>query len=188
MMKKSNHKENKSASYESLSKQYDDDELAESFVFPSQLEGEEKEAAHTEFLKLRMELLKNMTSEEIMFGELTRMKLLQNDYFKSDSYDTGMSFTAQLKDYMRITRKSQAELCTDIGIEKTKLSKLVNGKIRPNAELMFRLEKHSQNTVPALNWYRVYLKDLEQELKENTELKQAQYKFVKSSINLGKAG
>lgn len=187
-MKKNNHKDNKSASYESLSKEYSDEELSESFVFPSQLEGDEKKAAHAKFLKMRMELLKNMTPEEIMFGELIRMKLLQSDYFKTDSYDPGLSFTAQLKEYMRITRKSQSELCSDIGIEKTKLSKLVNGKLKPNVELMFRLEKHSQNTIPALNWYKTYLKDLEKELNDNIELKQAQYRFVKSSIDLGKAG
>lgn len=122
-----------------------------------------------------------------MFSQLMRMKLRQDDYFKEDRYEAEMSFTAQLREYMKITNRNQAKLCDEISVEKTKMSKIINGKLKPNSELMFRLERHSENLLPALNWYRLHQKDTEQELLKNTALKTAQYELV-SGIDLGRIG
>ena len=66
----------KEPTYEDLSKIYTDKEIAESFVFRSTRTAEEKEAADEEFRKLRFEQLKNMSEEQVLKGELLRMKLL----------------------------------------------------------------------------------------------------------------
>lgn len=50
--------------YEELSKIYTDEEIADSMVLRSTLSDEEREVAHKEFLKVRMERLKNMSESD----------------------------------------------------------------------------------------------------------------------------
>ena len=69
----------KEPSYEDLRKELSDEEIAESFVFRSTLNAEEKKQADEEFRKLRFERLKEMSDEQILQSELMRMKLLMKD-------------------------------------------------------------------------------------------------------------
>ena len=188
MNKNNLHKDNKGASYEVLSKQYSDKELAESFVFPSSLNDKERREAHAEFLKIRQAQLNAMSDEELMYGALLRMKYLINDYLDQDDYDERYSYANQLREYIKITRRSQKVLSDELGIDKTKLSKLLKEKINPSIELCFRLEKHSDTILSARLWYRLYLKQLEQELVKKDKVRRDEYEQVKGSISLGLTG
>ncbi|MEL7220756.1 MAG: helix-turn-helix transcriptional regulator, partial [Bacteroidota bacterium] len=92
------------------------------------------------------------------------------------------------QEYIKTTRRNQKELSHELGIDKTKLSKLLKEKINPSIELCFRLEKHSDTILSAKLWYRLYLKQLEQELVKKDEIRKAEYEQVKGSISLGLTG
>ncbi len=61
----------KEPTYEDLRKKYSDEEIAESFVFRSTMNAAEQAEADQEFRKIRFELLKNMSDEQVLHGEFT---------------------------------------------------------------------------------------------------------------------
>lgn len=174
--------------YEELSRQYTPQELAEAFVFPGERTEEKGKVIYQELEKLRVERLRNMTEEEVMFDGLLRMKYRIEDYVKSSSHHSEFSFGNQLKEYLRITHRSQAELSDEIDLDKTRMSKLINDKIKPSLELCYRLEKHSDNIISAKHWFKLYLKELEKTLEMSPEMRENEYRRVKSSLSLGMTG
>lgn len=173
--------------YEELSKQYTDEEIAESFVFRSTLSKAEKQAADEELRKLRFEALKSMSDEQILQGELIRMKLLMQDYFIQPEYLNEFSFANQLKRYIHLLNKSMVAFATDIGIHKTKLSRVINEKENPNVDLMYRLEHHSDYMIPATYWYKLHSRKLEEEIRKNDEKRSVEYKKVKNRLSFKKS-
>ncbi len=172
--------------YEKFKAQYSKEELVESFIFPSSLSPEEKKKAEEEFRKLRMEKLKNRSDAQILHGELMRMKLLIEDYFLQDNYIDSFSFSEQLKNYISLLKKPHHEFAADIGIHKTKLSRILNNKENPNIDIMFRLELHSGAMIPATHWFKLHIKKQENEIRLNKKKRQEENKKVKNKLNFKK--
>ncbi len=172
----------KEPTYEDLRKELSDEEIAESFVFRSTMTAEEKKQADEEFRKLRFERLKEMSDDQILQSELMRMKLLMKDYFKQSAFIPSYSFSSQLKQYMALLKKSSTDFAADLDIHKTKLSRILNDKESPNMELMYRLEHHSSNMIPATYWYRLHSRKLEEDIKLDTEKRAVEYKRVKNQL------
>ena len=166
----------KEPSYEELSKKYSDEEIAESFVFRSTMTEEEQLEADKEFRKLRFELLKNMSDEQVLHGELLRTKYLMQDYFAQDVFLEEYSFSNQLKHYIGLLKKSMVNFASDIGIHKTKLSRIINDKENPNIDLMYRLEQHSGKMLPATYWYKLHSRKIEESIKKDDEKRTQEYK------------
>lgn len=173
----------KEPTYEELSKIYSDKEIAESFVFRSNMTAEEKAIADEEFRKLRFEQLKNMSDEQILKGELLRMKLLMKDYFDQSSFIEEYSFSNQLRKYISLLKKTMVDFSSDIDIHKTKLSRILNNRENPNVELMYRLEHHSGKMIPATYWYRLFAKKQEEEIKNNNDKRIIEYQRVKNELS-----
>lgn len=172
----------KEATYEDLSKIFTDEEIVEGYVFRSTLTAEEQKQADEEFRKLRFESLKAMADEQILLSELMRMKLLMKDYFNQSAFIPSYSFSSQLKQYMGLLKKSSTDFAADLDIHKTKLSRILNDKESPNLELMYRLEHHSNNMIPATYWYRLHSRKLEEDIKMDTEKRAVEYKRVKNKL------
>ncbi|MDX2070987.1 MAG: hypothetical protein SFV55_21335 [Haliscomenobacter sp.] len=49
-------------------------------------------------------------------------------------------------------------------------------------ELMYRLEHHSSNMIPATYWYRLHSRKLEEDIKLDTEKRAVEYKRVKNNL------
>lgn len=173
--------------YEELSKHLSDEEIAEVFVFRSTMTDEERRQADEEFRKFRLERLKEMSDEQILQSELMRMKLLMVDYFKQSAYLESFSFSNQLKQYIDLIKKSQKAFAADLDIHKTKLSRILNDKENPNIELMYRLEHHSNNMIPAIFWFRLYSRKLEEDIKKNKQKRSEEYKRVKNRLKFKKS-
>jgi len=185
-MKKNNQKGK--LTYEELSKTLTDEEMVDAYVLPSELSEEEKKERHAEFKKLRMEQLANMTDEEMLLGELMRMKVQLFDYVSDQVYAEKYSFGNQLKRYLKITGRSQSKFAEEINIHKTALSRIINDKEKPNTDIMYRLEKHSDKMIPANLWYKVHSIKLESEIKKNEIDRKLQYDKVKCTFRLGNTG
>ena len=173
--------------FEDLRKELSDEEIAESFVFRSSMTEVEKEEADKEFRKMRFEQLKNRSDEQILRGELFRMKLLMKNYFKQPGFIESYSFANQLKKYIELLKKTGSDFAKDLDIHKTKLSRIINGKENPNIEMMYRLEHHSGKMIPATYWYKLHSKMLEEDIKVNTEKRAEEYKRVKNQLTFSQS-
>lgn len=172
----------KEPTYEDLSKELSDEEIVESYVFRSTMTSDERKQDDEEFRKLRFESLKNMSDEQILQSELMRMKLLMKDYFQQSAFIASYSFSSQLKKYIDLLKKNRADFAADLDIHKTKLSRILNDKENPNLELMYRLERHSGNMIPANYWYRLHSRKLEEDIKLDTQKRAEEYKRVKNEL------
>jgi transcriptional regulator with XRE-family HTH domain len=172
----------KEPSYEDLSKKYTDEEIAENFVFRSTMSEEEQAEADQEFRKLRFERLKNRSDEQVLHGALLRTKYLMKDYFSQDLFLEEFSFSNQLKKYINLLNKTRADFASDVGIHKTKLSRILNDRENPNIDLMYRLEQHCGKMISATYWYKLHSRKLEEEIKKNEEKRAQEYKKVKNGL------
>lgn len=178
----------KEPSYEDLSRIYTDEEIVESFVLRSTLSEEEKKEAHKEFLKMRMERLKNMTEAEIILSNLMRMKIQIENYIEqNDEYNPRFDFSNQLEEYLSITKRTQKDFAEEIDIHPAQLNRIVRGKENPNVDLLYRIEKHSEGLLKAKILYRLHTMKLESEMVNDEESRLAQYERVKQTISLAKA-
>ena len=168
--------------YKELSEKYTDEEIAESFVFNEDLNPEEQKKVDEEFRRIRMERLKNMSESDILTANLIKIKLRIKDYFKRSKFEEKFSFSNQLKEYIKITKRSNKEIAENLNIHQTKLSRVINGKENPNVELMYRLEEHSGGELPAFYWWRLYSKELEHKIRTDLKKKLEEAKKVKGSL------
>jgi hypothetical protein len=165
-------------------KNYTDQELAEAYIFPSELSEEEKKIADAELKKLRFEQLYKMTDAQKRTADLLRLKFQIEEYLKKGSYSEAFSFAAFLQDYIRIVGKKQIEFAFEINLHPTKLSSILTNKIDPNIALTYRLEKHSNDTIPALFWWRLWIKKIENDIVNDTEMKKREGNKVRSSLSI----
>ena len=75
------------------------------------------------------------------------------------------------------------DFANDLNIHKTKLSRILNNRENPNIELMYRLEHHSGQMIPATYWYRLFTKKQEEDIKLNHEKRKLESKKVKNELN-----
>ncbi len=168
--------------YRELSKQFTDQEIVEGYVFPVDLEEQEKEAIETEFRALRLKALKESTEEQRLLSALMRMKLLIKDYLEQGDFEKEFSFAQQLEQYIKLIGRSQKDFSAEIDLHPTKLSRILNGRDKPNNELVYRLEKHCGNVIPAIYWWKLYAKQLEDEIKTDELLRSIEWGKVKNNL------
>jgi plasmid maintenance system antidote protein VapI len=175
---------NREEVYQELRKEYTDEELADSYIFSVDLPVAEKQAVQEEFVRLRMEHRKNRTPQEKMKSDLFVLKLRMKSYFEKNSYDKEFKFSVQLRNYIQIINRSHIEVAKNLGIHKTKLSRLVNGRDRPNIELMYRLEAHSSQEIPASYWWKLYARELEYTILTDDNKRRVEASKVEDIVNL----
>lgn len=171
-------KKSKEEAYNELRKTYSDEELAESFIFSVEPSAEER----AEFLRLRLERLKNMSEYELIASALFAFKLKIQDYLKRTRFANEFSFANQLREYVRLSGRSNTEIADNLDIHKTKLSRLINGREKPNTELMYRLEEHSGGEIPAHYWWRLHAKEPEHQLRTDFEKRSAEAGKVENPL------
>lgn len=177
----------KEPTYEDLSKIYTDEEIVDSMVLRSTLTEEERKIAHKEFLRIRMERLKNMSESDIILSNLMRMKIQIENYIENDEYDSRFDFSNQLIEYLSITKRSQKVFSQEIDIHTAQLNRIMRGKENPNVDLLYRIEKHSNGILNARKLYRLHTMKLESEMVNDEEKRRVQYDRVKKTLPFAQA-
>ncbi len=168
--------------YKNLQKELSDEEIAEGYLFPENPEPNEKENISHEFRKLRFKALMERTEEQRLLSELMRMKILMREYFEQSRFDHHFSFSKQLEQYIKVLGRSQKEFAQEIDLHPTKLSRLLNDRENPNIELAYRLEAHCGNIIPALYWWRLFAKSIEESIKTDQDKRSFESKKVKNQL------
>lgn len=168
--------------YLELRKHLTDQEIAESYVFPADLEQQEKESIEAEFRALRLKSLQESSDEQKLLAALMRMKLLIKDYLEHSDFEQEFSFARQLEAYIKIIGRSHKDFANEIDLHPTKLSRLLSGRGNPTNELVYRLEKHCGNIIPAIYWWKLYAKQLEDVIRKDELLRNLEWNKVKNNL------
>lgn len=170
--------------YKELKKEFSDEEISDSFIFSIDLPKAEAKEAHEEFMKLRLEKMNSKSKVEIIALDLFTFKLGLKGYFQENKFKEDFTFARQLKKYIEITQRSNIEISRNLGIHKTKLSRIINGRENPNIDLMYRLEEHSGNEIPAFYWWRIYSRELENKIRTDFLKKSEEANKVVNPLNI----
>lgn len=168
--------------YKELKKKYTDEEIADSMLIPQDLSNEEQKIANEELKAFRFKLLRERTEEQRIYSDLLRFKFLMEDYIKKAVYDQENCFGKQLEEYVRILKRTKKSLSEDLDIHYTRLSRIINDREEPNIELMYRLEKHSGNLIPALYWWKLVTKKQEFIIKQDQKTRKKEASRVKNAV------
>ena len=171
-------------SYKKLLKQYTPEELAESFVFPVKLTPKQQKEADRELAEARQKSQAAMTDEQKVYAGLLQLRFQLEDYLKGDQYDPALTFGYFLDRYLQLNHKKKKEFAKEIQIHETLLSHLISNRREPNDSIMIRLELHSNNIIPAIDWYKLAEKEKEHQIRTDNSLRDKESPFVTHSLHL----
>jgi len=168
--------------FEKLEERLSEEEIAESYVIPAELDKEEKEKVLAEFRRMRLTQLGKRTEEDLIFSDLMSLRIMIQEYLRRDEYVPDKSFGSYLTEYIRIVRRTKKEFSEDISIHNTRLSRILNEREEPNIELVYRLEEHSGHLIPALIWWKLIMKKQEYLIKQDEKKRKQEGLKVKNAL------
>jgi len=161
---------------------YSNKELALAQVPPHELSNEEKKQADKQIWEIRKKRLQEMDSDKVSTAELMRLKLKMDKYIASSNYDEQYTFSYFLNEYINSLKQNKQEFSKEISLHNTQLSRLLHNKEEPNKNIFIRLEIHSNKSIPALIWFRVFEKQRELELINDAKLWKTEEKKVRKTF------
>lgn len=171
--------------YNKLRETYSDAEIAEGYMIPETLTDEEAQVEAEAFRKMRFEMLSKRTDEQRMLSEVTRLRIKINEYLKEGVFLESKSFGNILDEYIRILNRSRKVFAEEIDLHYTKLSRIINGKEVPSISLIYRLEQHTAELIPAIYWWKLLTRQQEQAIQADKEQRKIEQKRVKNKLRLG---
>jgi plasmid maintenance system antidote protein VapI len=168
--------------YEELKKKLTDEEIVERYVLPEEISEAERQVVEEEFRSIRMDMLKARSEQQRLLSELMRMKLLIKDYLKTSQYDEAFSFAHQLQAYIKIIDRPKKVFAREIDIHPTRLSRILSGKESANIELVYRLEKHCGQLIPAIYWWKLHARRLEYLIQKDEQKRLEESHKVKNHL------
>lgn len=169
--------------YEEMRKRLTDEEIAESVLIPADLSEAEQKEAEEAFRKIRFERLGQMTEDQKIYADLLQLRFQLEDYVLSRDFDAEKSFAHYLTRYIHIFHKTKKQFAADLAVHVSRLSRLLREKETPNIELMYRLESHSGELIPALLWWKLLSKKQEFEILTNQEQRKLERARVKNAFS-----
>ena len=169
--------------YREMRKTLTDQEIAESTLIPADLTEAEKKENDEALRKIRFERLAQMTSEQKIYADLLQLRFQLEDYLMDSPFEPEKNFAHYLSRYIHIFHKTSKQFAEDLGIHVSRLSRLLNGKEMPNVELMYRLESHSGELIPALLWWKLLAKKQEFDITNNKEQRKVEKGKVKNAFS-----
>jgi len=168
--------------YKELRKEMTDEEIVDSMLIPQDMTEEEKRKSNEEIRAFRFKLLRERTEEQRIYSDLLRFKFLLENYINKEPFTEEKSFGKSIEEYVRILNRTKKSLSEDLDIHYTRLSRLINDREKPNIELMYRLEKHSGNLIPAIYWWKLVAKKQEHIIKQDLKTRKKEGAKVKNGI------
>lgn len=171
-------------SIKKLTKKYTSEELADAFIFRSTLSPEEEVIAAEQLKLARLKSRENLTDNQRLYANVLQLRFMIEDYLKSNQFNQELSFGNILRKYIALNYKINKKFASDIQLDETELSQLLNNKRMPSEKTIVRLEIHSNNLIPAVSWYKLVEKQHEHLLSTDQQLREQQAVFVKNKLSL----
>lgn len=167
--------------YKSLKEKYSDEEIADAMMIPQQLNKEEQQKANEEFARLRLKHRQQMSEKDKMLSGLLSIKYQVLEYIQKGYFDESKTLGKIIKKYLKVVKRTQKDLSNDINVHPSRLNRIINGKEKIGKAIAYRLEKHSGDIIPAIFWWKLMQKEIEQEInteKEEREIEKNQVKNI----------
>ena len=169
-------------SVKKIFEQYTPEEIADAFVFPIKLTAKQQLEADRQLAEHREKRRAEMTETEKLHFKLLQLKFQLEDYINSDQYNPKFTFGYFLEQYLQLTNRKKKEFAGDIQIHETQLSQMLKGRRDPNDRIMVRLELHSNNIIPAIDWFKLMEKEKGHQLKTDQSLRDKESQYVTHSL------
>lgn len=169
-------------SIEKTSPNYSAEELAEAYVFPVQLTAKQKVEAVNQLAKHRAKRRAEMSEADKLRGNLALLKFRLEDYISGDQYNPDFTFGYFLEQYLELIGRKKKEFALEINIHETQLSQMLKNRREPNESVMIRLELHSNNLIPAIDWFRLIEKEKAHYIETNELLRERESHYVNCTI------
>ncbi len=164
---------------------YSEKELAEAFIFPRNASAKEKALADKDIAMVRMNLIRNMSDEQKLYGDILQLKYKLDEYVSSSAYSHKYTFGFFLAEYLRLLNKKRKDFAKEINLHETRLSRILNGVEEPNRQLIYRLEYHSSRLIPAISWWKLIEKGMEYILLNDVKTQNKEHSKVKNRLVFG---
>ncbi|PSL48707.1 helix-turn-helix protein [Chitinophaga niastensis] len=164
-------------SYKEIAKKYKPEEIAQSFVFPDT--SGKKEAKLEAFQQFRQKADAKRTEKDKIIAQLLQLKFQIEDYINTEVFNKSQHFGFFLKEYIERLEKKNKEFASEIDIDPTELSQIINKHRAPTEKLIIRLEIHSNKSFPAIMWFKLIEKEKAYELIHDKEIRNRESKHVK---------
>ncbi len=165
-------------------KNYTTEDIADAMVLPVTLTSKQRKEADRQLSEHRAMRRTEMTEEEKLHFKLFRLKFQLEDYLKEDQYNPQFTFGYFLEQYLQLTNRKKKEFAGDIQIHETLLSSILKNRREPNESFMIRLELHSNNMIPAIDWFKLLEKEKGHQINTNRSLRDKESRFVTHSLQL----
>ncbi len=170
-------------SYKEIEQKYKPEEIAESFVFPPDLDAGQREKSLEQFRKWRKENESKRSAKSKFITRLLQLKFLMDDYIKNKEFKKEYDFSYFLVQYIDILDIKKKEFAQVIDVDPTELSQILNKHRSPSEKFIIRLELHSNKNFPAIIWYKLVEKEKAFQLQNDTNLRISESKHVKSKLD-----
>lgn len=168
-----------------LFKEYTPEEIADAMILPVKLSQKQRKEADRQLAEYRAKRRAKMTEEEKLHVKLLQLKFRLEDYVKGDQYNPQFTFGYFLEQYLQLTNRKKKEFARDIQIHETLLSNILKNRREPNDSIMIRLELHSNNMIPAIDWFKLLEKEKGHQIKTDASLRKRESQFVSGKLPLG---
>ncbi len=170
--------------FEELLKEHGPEELVQAFVFPHGLTPAEKEAADKEIREIRLKMLNEMKPEQRLQSKLLGLRHRMEDVVKLNGKSKFQyNFPTALEEYQQFSEEKPAAFAAEIALTTRELNQLVKGKKAPDIALLYRLEKHSGGTIPALLWWKLIAQKWEHDIRTDHEAREREAAKVKNGLS-----
>jgi hypothetical protein len=171
-------------SLKKIFKEFTPKEIADAMVLPVTLTSKQNTEASRQLTEHRKNRRLEMTEEERLHFKLLQLKMQLEDYVKEDQYNPQFTFGYFLERYLQLTNRKKKEFASDIQIHETLLSQIIKNRREPNNSIMIRLELHSNNMIPAIDWFKLLEKERGHQISTNKSLRDKESPYVKHSLRL----
>jgi transcriptional regulator with XRE-family HTH domain len=171
-------------SIKKLFEQYSAEEIADAFVLPVKLTAKQRQAADQQLAQHRANRRMKMTGVEKLNVNLLQLKFRLVDYIGSESYNPLFTFGYFLEQYLQLINRKKKDFAGDIQIHESQLSQILKNRREPSESVLIRLELHSNNTIPAIDWFKLLEKEKGYQLKTNRSLREKEMQYVSHSLQL----
>lgn len=171
--------ENNQEIYKKLKEHYSDEELAKSIMVPEELSWEEEKQAREELIQWRLKKRQEMSEQDKILSGLLSIKYQIKSYIDDREFNPEKSLSNFLDRYMIVIHRNQKTLAEEIGIHPARLNRILKGKEKIGKSIAYRLETHSGELIPAIYWWKLMQKEVEQEILTEKKAREIEKKHVK---------
>lgn len=151
------------------------------------LSASEKAEADNILMEARLASLAKIGDEEKIYADLVSLKFKLLEYIGNGIFSEKYLFSEFLSRYIHILNTSKRQLAKDLSIHESKFSRLVNNKENPGVGILYRIEEHSNQLIPASLLWKIVNMKLAVEIDTNIEERNKQYLLVQNKLKLKSA-